>query len=290
MLFVAAVSSVSSQITLNCSFNVSWIEDYGCFLDGVEVLDLQANVTIVGEHLPNRTNADVEFVQILNSNTPFVIPQLFAEFPNMNELEIRNSNLQTISLPPNTRLVWLILFGNNISRIENGTFVNQPELTYISATNNSIRHLDVNAFDGLEELHSLGLINNQIEEVEDGTLAPLISATVIDFEGNLLSEVSEGMFATNRNISTLYLERNRISAVHPNFARNMPALDYINLTGNLCVSQSFSLGTEAGRMAMNNALQSCFNRGVLPDARTICLEFVGGLTIYDNFGNLIGRF
>lgn len=41
---------------------------------------------------------------------------------------------------------------------------------------------------------------------------------------------------------------------------------------------------------MNNALNVCFNGGVAPELKRISLEYVGSLTIYDNFGNLIGRF
>lgn len=248
-------------------------------------------MTIGGEHLPNRNNSDVVFAHISYSNTPFIIQQLFAVFPNMNELEIRNSNLQEINIMPDDRLEWLTLFGNNIQRIANGTFINQPRLSYIYAVNNSIQHLDVNAFQGLTQLLSLALINNRIEEVAPGTLSPLISARVIDFEGNLLSEVSEEMFAANRNVTTLYLERNRINAVHPNFARNLANLSFIDFSGNVCVDRSFSPGNEEGLISMNNALQTCFNNyhDVTPEVRRVTMEFVGNLTIYDQFGNIIAR-
>lgn len=280
---------MSSQNVLNCTFIV-YFGDYGCQLSGIEVLEREANVTFIGEHLTNRTNADVEVVWISGSNTPHIIQQIFTTFPNINELEVLNSNLQQIDIPPTAQLQSIDFAGNQIPRITNGTFVNQTRLTFLGLRNNSIEFLDVNAFEGLSQLNHLQLINNRITEVLPGTLSPLISARIIDFEGNLLSEVTEEMYSSNSNVTTLYLERNRISSVHPNFARNLPNLWSINFSENVCINRFFWLDEEEGLMIMNNALNVCFNGGVAPELKRISLEYVGSLTIYDNFGNLIGRF
>lgn len=284
----AAVGPASAQITLNCTFEVYWI-DYGCVLNNITVTDLQANVTIIGNHLDGRTNADVVFLEIYSSNTPFLIPQLFTTFQNLNDVEVFNSNLQQLNFPAGISLEWFTSYGNNISRILNGTFTNAT-VERLTMIDSAIQVLEVNAFQGLGNTVSVTLINNRIEEIAPGTLNPLTSVRTIDFEGNLLSEIFEDTFATNVNITTLYLERNRISAVHPQFARNLPILNYINFSENVCVSRTFSPGTEDGRMIMNNGLQNCFNRNVTPELKRITLEFVGNLSIFDGFGNIIGRF
>lgn len=88
VIFVAALSSALAQnITLECLFFDQW-NGYECYLDNITVLEIPENVTFTGQHLPNRTNADVDIVQVANSNMPVVIPQIFETFSNVSVLYI----------------------------------------------------------------------------------------------------------------------------------------------------------------------------------------------------------
>lgn len=102
------------------------------------MLDPAANVTFVGNHTGENTDANVNVVEILSSNTPFIIEQIFTQFPNVIGLEIINSQLQTLRIPEFAILEDITLRGNNVSRIESNSLANQTNLVWFSATNNSI--------------------------------------------------------------------------------------------------------------------------------------------------------
>lgn len=293
-LFVALVSSAAAQesITLNCQFLTTVFGEYTCRLLGIEVLDPAQEVIVGGEHVEGQTNDDVQVVQIRNSNTPFVIPQLFAAFPNVLELDIQNSNLQVLSIPAGIQLEYLTLYRNNISRIENGTFIGQSGLEFIEAMDNRIEVIEEDAFLGLEGLLGLMLIGNRIRALAPRTFHPLENLIFIDLERNLIERIEDGTFAENPELLSIYLEFNQINAVSPTFTAGFGInMEYVNLQGNRCINRPFALRDPIDLILLNNALNPCFNNfiGETPQTRRITLEFQGPLSLFDEFGNIIAR-
>lgn len=294
LILVAALSSVTCQNSpLECNFTVEW-NGYTCVLNGVVVLDPNQNVTISGSHVDNRTNANVDVVRITNSNTPFMIPQIFTIFTNVSILNIFDSHVQSLSLPAISNLREIYMQGNNITRIENATFINQTHLTYLNLRNNSIHEIAEDAFLGLGILDSLVLIANRIENIAPRTFQPLTTVRYLDLERNNLTRISEEIFSSNTRIAYLYLEYNQISEISPFFIQNFSeVLSYINLSGNRCVNRSFSVerDDEFFKILLHNSLRTCFTNyvGDVPDVRRITLEFRGSLKLFDEFGNLIAN-
>lgn len=56
------------NLTLNCSYFVTSDDKYACLITDNEVLIENQNVIIGGQHMEGRTEADVEFVRIADSN------------------------------------------------------------------------------------------------------------------------------------------------------------------------------------------------------------------------------
>lgn len=291
VLLIAAFGAISAQnVEAPCVFQFTIFSEYACRLENFTLTNEQANVTFVGTHLENFTNADVQVVQIRNCNTPFMIPQMFTTFPAMFELDIQNSNLQYINVPETVQLIWLIIFNNNISRVDAGTIRGQTRLSYLELMSNGILEVDERAFANLSTLNSLVLINNQITEIHNETLHDLTNVSYLDFERNNLTRISETTFSRNTNLYSLYLEFNQINAVHPRFAAANTDLRFINFISNACINRSFPLQDERGWMEMNAALQTCYNNyggGVAPEVRRVTLEFTGNLRFFDEFGNPI---
>lgn len=249
-------------------------------------------MVIGGEHVLGRTNDDVSIVQIRNSNTPFVIQQIFTTFPNLVELDIQNSNLQELTLSSLVQLEYLTLYRNNVSRILNGTFVGQSRLEFIEAMDNRIVDIEENAFEGLENLLGLMLIGNRLQELQPRVLHPLRNVVYLDFEQNRIERIEEGVFSENTQLESLFLEFNLINAVSPTFTRNLSDnLEYLNLQGNRCIDRPFQIRESFDMILLNNALNSCFNNfiGDSSSSRRITLEFTGPLSLFDEFGNLIAR-
>lgn len=291
--FVAVLSSALSQdLSFDCEFILTSYDEYICVLENIEVTDRDQNVTFGGTHATNKTNEDVEIVIVKNSTTPFVIPQIFDVFPNTNELEIDGSGLLSIEIPVSANLIAFLLYGNNISRIENGTFRNQNDLQFLYLVAARIEFIEPNAFEGLENLLSLALIGNEIESLPAGVFDSLTNVHYIDLENNFLTTIDDRTFAQNRELVSLYLEFNRINEISSNFADNFrESIFLINLTGNLCVDQSFYVNTDVLWNTMRLALDTCFtnfNNGTRV-TRQLTLEFSGPLSIFDERGNLIAR-
>jgi Leucine rich repeat len=260
---------------------------------GIEVLNSTQEVIVGGEHVTGRTNEDVNVVQIRNSNTPFIIPQIFAAFPNVYEIDVQNSNLQVLRIPEGIQLEYLTLYRNNISRIENGTFIGQSQLEFIEAMDNRIEVIEEGALEGLENLFGLTLIGNRISVLAPRVFYPLVNVVYIDLERNLIERIEDDTFAENPELITLYLEFNQINAVSTTFtsgfSKNMQS---VNLAGNRCINRAFALREPIDLILLNNALNSCFNNfvGEVPEIRRVTLEFQGRLQLFDEFGNVIARF
>lgn len=292
ILLLAAFGATTAQnVEVACVFQWTIFTEYSCRLENITVLDPAATVVFVGEHLLEMTNADVEVVQIRNSNTPFMIPEMFTSFPNMFELDIQSSNLESIDIPSSVQLIWLIIYQNNIQHITGGSIRGQERISYLELMSNRIETIDEDAFADLGTLNSLVLINNQLTEIQGTTLHNLTRLSYLDFERNNLTRISEQTFSRNTNLYSLYLEFNQISAIHPRFASELTNLRFINLIGNECINRSFPLQDERGWMDMNAALQTCYNsyNGTVPELRTITMQFTGNLAIFDEFGNIIAR-
>lgn len=253
------------------------------------------NVTFTGTHANNRTDSDVTDVEILFSNTPFIIHQLFTTFPNLVRLDIYSSNLETIIIPPEAQLLRLGVDANKLLRIESDSLRNQTQLLYFSASRNQITAIDEDVFEDLHSLENLVLNDNRIQELTPRTLAPLTRAYSINFERNLLTTIDEGIFSLNTNLQYLLLQYNQIDKIHPRtFSDLRNNLVFVNLYENQCVSRSFSLNSQDDLewMTINNLLQRCFSNffGGDPEVRNVTMQFRGPLTIYDDFGNMIARF
>lgn len=265
LLFVAGLSITTAQdVTLECDF-MNYFGDYTCRLNDIEVVNEAANVVFTGTHLEGRTNADVELVQIRNSRTPFMIQSMFSTFPNMEEFECNDCGLESINMPEPTRIRILAIPNNNIQRIEDNTFVNQPQLLQIRLTNSNVHELGEDAFVGLSNLTTLGMINNRIREIQPRTFNPLTSVTYIDLERNNLTRVDD-IYSMNLNLESIYLEFNQIEAISPNFVRHLRGGDLwvVNLNGNVCVQRRFNTQTDSDWILMNNALNGCFRNFVGP--------------------------
>ncbi|XP_036355967.1 leucine-rich repeat-containing protein 4-like isoform X2 [Octopus sinensis] len=76
-------------------------------------------------------------------------------------------------IPPNVE--YLYLNGNNIDKIEIGTFDDLTRLTYLSLSSNDIKELKPDTFRNLSSLTSLYLSHNDIQAINEKTFQNLSS-------------------------------------------------------------------------------------------------------------------
>lgn len=201
--------------------------------------------------------------------------------------------MESISIPDTVQLYEISINGNNISRIDNGTFAGQPGLIHLNLRANGIQELDEDAFTGLSVLESLVLIGNDIQVIAPRTFHPLASVMYLDLERNNLTSIGEDIFSHNTEIRTLYLEFNQIEEISPRFLSSFGNnLSYINLSGNICVDRSFyfTSGDDLSIVVLHSTLRNCYNNfsGRSTDDRDITMHYKGHLRLFDEFGNLVG--
>jgi Leucine rich repeat len=284
--------SVSQEVTLECEFFVTFFDEYACILENIENVDPTATVVFSGTHVGDRTNEDVEIVYIGDSNTPFIMPEIFTTFPNVYDFEVVSSNLQSLNFPSNNRLEVMLIVDNNVTRIESGDFAGLDELWILFMLYNNIQEIDETAFEGLENLLALVLIGNGITEIAPRTFHPLENVELIDLENNRLTSVGPETFSENRMATNIYLEFNSINEISPQFSENLrDSLFYLNLASNRCVSESF-IFVEDDWDVVDETLQNCFNNfpGTVPELRQSSMNFTGNIQIFDEFGNILARF
>ncbi|KAJ6647120.1 Chondroadherin [Pseudolycoriella hygida] len=289
IIAVACGLTFSQNIILTCNFGDYGIDDlYMCSLGRITVLDSSVNVTFNGTHDSNKTDAHVDLVEIWSSNTPFIISQLFSTFPNLRFLNIYDSNLATIVIPPVAQLIQLVVQGNNVTTITRNSFRNQTQLRYLYVTHSGVTDIDNDAFEDLRGVQYFSLWNNSITKLAPRTLAPLVNVLRLSFRNNSLSTIDEDTFLGNTNLQHLEFGGNQINQIHPRAFVNLRNLTAIDLTANRCVEQSFELKSDQDWNAMNDSLALCF-RNSQPVKRSITLEFSGPMTIYDELGNIIAQ-
>lgn len=287
---ITKASSQPQPLILNCSFIDS--VDYTCQLALIEVVDKNQEIIFMGDHLEGRTNNDVEAVQVLFSNTPFMMQEIFTTFPNIHNLEWVASNLESIEIPDTVNLEMLTITRNNIKRINRGMLNKQRKLIFITLIENQIEEIDKDAFVGLEEIRILNLAKNRLRKIAHETFHPLANLIYVDFEANLLSRIDDE-FSRNTNLTVIHLEFNEISKVSPRFlSSSSNILNHVDLRGNKCVDRAFDVKDEIGKILFNNALRTCFinfNDEEVSETKQFTLEFRGKMSLFDEFGNIIGR-
>lgn len=293
---LAALSQTSGQATqdIACQYFITPYNEYACRIVGLTALNGSAIVNLTTQHMDGRTNANVDVLQIYDSNTPDIIRGLFEAFTNINEFDIRNSSLQRLEIPDVVRLEYLIMFLNNVTTITSTSLRNQTWLYFVDIEVNNIQVIEETAFETLEELSFLVLIDNNIQEIAPRTYANNSWLLWLDYEGNNLTRLEGGLFTGNPYLDVIFFERNQINAISPDFVRNLPTfwLEYINFSGNVCVDRAFLFGDDELLRLANSGLGVCFRRfaGNETAERNVNFRFSGTLVLSDEFGNEIGRF
>lgn len=101
ILIIATGSFVKAQtVNLNCYYvniNTPQVSIYACILSGIEIEDNEnLNFVFGGDHLPGYDDSQVQVVEITASRVPFIITQLFTNFPNLAGLFIHDGGLTRV--------------------------------------------------------------------------------------------------------------------------------------------------------------------------------------------------
>jgi len=243
---------------------------------------------IVGNHLPNMTNLDVNQVEIFNQPIPFVIREFFTTFPNLDTLFIFGGLLQRIqddAFAFAQNLTLIAIFNIPI-RVLPANFLAGTKIQNFQISNCAeLEKIDQNAFYGLNTLEDIHIRNTRIKFIPENVFSTLPNLLRVSLQDNPIQTLPSEIFHNNFRLRIISLFNNRINAIGRNLVENfvnLPDLGTFSLNGNVCANSGF---IAANIPAIHEALQDCYRNYV--QRRHFELELQGSLVIRDENGDVI---
>lgn len=261
ILFTSLAAASVQDNVITCNFHdMENSNEYVCEIWNNSISDVEHhNITIGGTHLPGRHDDDVTFVDIIASNLPTIVPQLFTRFRNM--IYFRTTNSRLTRLTPKAfinaeNLIFIIITQSSPNNIPPLAFVGATTLFELNLFNNGIQTEDENAFIGMNSLNVIDFEWNDIRHLPVNTFRPLLRLRLVFLGNNKLYRLDGAMFANNHQLQQLSIPRNEIYAIGRNFLDSITEVRTFNLVGNLCVNGLFMFVSTA---VIREALITCFD-------------------------------
>lgn len=165
LVILALFLSTATSSYINCTYE--YFHGYKCKVTYLHIdsKDHQFIQYVNGDHLDNKTNADVDGVGFTTFNIDYLPRNLEKIFPNINIITAVWVGLQELTnddiKPFGEKLKYLWLNGNKIKAIESDTFADNPNLEVIVLQHNEIEKIERGAFDNLTQITALNLEHNK---------------------------------------------------------------------------------------------------------------------------------
>ncbi|TKS89932.1 Toll-like receptor 13 [Collichthys lucidus] len=204
-------------------------------LKGMDHLE-RIEVDLKGSKLP-QTNSS-----LLNCATPRMVIIMDANFGNVAQLSLggntsklylNNCGLKQISHTTFDYhgLVTLQMNGNKLI-IQQDTFKNLNNLSFLGLDKNRLRDIDPNWFIPLKKLTRMSLMKNEITELTPKAFSALTQLEELYLQFNLLKYITKKPFSRLRKLRKLNLSLNIIDFIEEGTFEDLKSLRYLDLSGN----------------------------------------------------------
>ncbi|KAJ8003609.1 hypothetical protein DPEC_G00150120 [Dallia pectoralis] len=162
------------------------------------------------------------------------------------QVERMNLGFNTISRVTQTSLAGLknlellMMHGNDLHNIPNGTFKDLKSLQMLKMSYNKLKEINRNTLQGLWSLARLHMDHNHLESIHPDAFQGLTALRLVQLEGNRLQQLHPSTFSTfsmmgHFHVSTLrhlYLSDNWLTSLPQRLLGGMPQLENLFLHGN----------------------------------------------------------
>jgi Leucine-rich repeat (LRR) protein len=216
---------------IRCVYTLTNDGQYVCNLEINNPLGRDAFTDIDGEHLPGRTNADVDIINIVRQNTRNIPSILCEQFPNARSFIAVDSNIEFLydsSFAACRNLTVINLWSNLISEVPANTFVHNPLLNNLLLGSNRIERLNADSFSGTA-IEFLDISNNNLDSFDPDWFNSINDTLrTLDLLLNNIQVLPADAFRTIRDLEILILSFNPLRTVPPNA---FIALDLLEVLG-----------------------------------------------------------
>ncbi|XP_059481024.1 leucine-rich repeat and immunoglobulin-like domain-containing nogo receptor-interacting protein 3 [Neocloeon triangulifer] len=271
-------------------------------LTGLVYLDLSENSL---SELADRMFERQEALRLLNltSNELSILPQLvFQGLENLETLSLAHNKfttlpyrafeplkeLQTLDLngnllmmlvdvflPPQNKLINLLVSDNRIEEIKPESFSSLQDLQTLDLSNNKLQNVSTTLFHGLHDLTYLDLGNNNLELLPPRIFKDMERLLQLNLSFNPLITLSKDVLAPCALLKSLYLTNTRLTRLKDTDFKNLRSLKHLQLSNNPLLQEieDYAL-VHTARMRYldlrrNNLTQLPFSLGSLKDLREL---------------------
>lgn len=190
----------------------------------------------------------------VNANTSSFIDLHFA-------CAFRSShNLQDAQISVPTIVEILDLSDNSIASLDSSSFEGMRHLLSLHIANNALNAIALNTFGSLRKLQNLSLADNRLEWFDAGIVEVATRLEWLDMSGNKLMDApTDEPLLRSASVRVLLLARVQMTAVGFSMLTELPALERLDLSGNLLIQlQAGSFSTNR-RLEWLNVVENPFN-------------------------------
>lgn len=238
-VMILVLIAKSSGASHNCTFEYK----IACYLTGLDPQNEFREISLVADESANKTADDILWMYMDNSHFKNLSKEAFVKFGNIQLLSIKNcTGFKKLSEPfIDRKLIFFLMDGTDLEVIGEFAFKGLSSIESLLLQRNKINKIHKNAFSFIESLVTIKLSNNNIESLDEDIFANNLNLSEVELGHNKLTVISSRMFSRNINVETVKLTNNQISLIEKNFQMNLTRLVNVDLSSNLCISESFTL-------------------------------------------------
>lgn len=263
LLFVFCLSCEAAH---NCTSFNDKNHGYGCELRNVKPDQEVFEINVMSKDDTNRTEADVVWVQIRDSEFDSNLPKgVFEKFVNMQKLMILSSkgfkNLDTNYFDKKISLI--LMKNTDVENVGESCFTGLENLKILSLNYNSIKTIHKSAFRDLVNMEKIEMVYNSIEALDDDTFANNVNLKLVLLYNNKIKVISTQLFLRNVNIESLQLQNNVITQIEKGFHTELKKLTRVDFSSNVCISESIVLTRYIQWSSHLYKFKDCYNNYAL---------------------------
>ncbi|XP_070489894.1 leucine-rich repeat-containing protein 15-like [Chironomus tepperi] len=271
ILVLAIIFNIDSiygqNVVLRCVYSTNLLNGYRCDLTIINPNGLNNFTVINGTHLFLRTDSHVRYITSSSESYTMNIPSIICEkFSNTTTIELLGMGVQKIdedSFKNCKDLSYLDLKDNNIKTIDENSFKQNFVLNYLLLWFNKITEIPDNSLASQHNLLVLDFESNQISNLTENVFKSLISLRFLYLENNLIEELPKNIFTGLSNVLTIRMDNNSLKIIHADSFGILPTLNTVNLASNQIEAIDERFIDNTGITTLNLINNECANSNIV---------------------------
>lgn len=283
-----AVLCRAQNIEIKCTF--SGTSGYGCFATEFVIRQNETQtIAFVGDHLPGRSNIDVDSMYLIHPPLPFFVAEVFTTFPNLQGMTLSQGtlNIQGGSFELANNLDNLEISRSHVV-LSDFALTGSGNLKVIQIADCETLRIDESAFVGLRSLETLLIFRSNIHHIGENTFRSLANLDQFWMANTQVKVIPAKLFVANTQLRTILLVSNPIAQIGRSFIDSLAQLEVLEVSASNCVSSNSWQNVREYLEEIHRFLEPCYT-GYDELPRQFILELQGSLVIRDHRGDVVVR-